>query len=87
MRQAANGGTAEWIAKTRFDFDRRRCGRRRTRPTTVPTSRDSDVPRERAHARAGGIAGSLAELGVYKGTTAKPLHELMPRAWLFDTFD
>ncbi len=35
-----------------------------------------------------GIEGSLAELGVYKGTTARLLHALMPTRtlWLFDTF-
>ena len=36
-----------------------------------------------------GIAGSVAELGVYKGTTAKLLHALLPgrTLWLFDTFE
>lgn len=36
-----------------------------------------------------GIVGSVAELGVYKGTTAKLLHELLPERtfWLFDTFE
>jgi Macrocin-O-methyltransferase (TylF) len=35
------------------------------------------------------VAGSIAELGVYKGTTAKLLHELLPgrTLWLFDTFE
>ena len=35
------------------------------------------------------IPGSVAELGVYKGTTAKLLHELLPERtfWLFDTFE
>jgi hypothetical protein len=35
------------------------------------------------------ISGSIAELGVYKGTTAKLLHELLPERtlWLFDTFE
>jgi hypothetical protein len=36
-----------------------------------------------------GVEGSLAELGVYQGTTAKLLHTLMPARtlWLFDTFE
>jgi O-methyltransferase len=35
------------------------------------------------------IEGSLAELGVYRGTTAKILHTLLPqrRLYLFDTFE
>ncbi len=35
------------------------------------------------------IAGDFAELGVYKGCSAKVLHQLAPsrRLWLFDTFE
>jgi len=81
----------EWIAKTRFDFDRWRA----LWTAQNPGNDRADLARllmfvENArtleHER---IAGSLAELGVYKGTTAKLLHELMPARtlWLFDTFE
>jgi O-methyltransferase len=80
----------EWMAKTGFDFPRWR---------DLWTARNSHNDRadlvrlvmfiENAHLiEAEGVAGSIAELGVYKGTTAKLLHELFPgrRLWLFDTF-
>jgi len=81
----------EWIAKTRFDFDRWRA----LWTAQNPGNDRADLARllmfvENARTlEAEGIDGSLAELGVYKGTTAKLLHELMPARtlWLFDTFE
>ena len=81
----------EWIAKTRFDFDRWRA----LWTAQNPANDRADLARllmflENARIlEQEGIAGSLAELGVYKGTTAKLLHELMPARtlWLFDTFE
>ena len=80
----------EWIAKTRFDFDRWRA----LWTAQNPANDRADLARlvmflENARLiDSERIAGSLAELGVYKGTTAKLLHELMPERtlWLFDTF-
>lgn len=80
----------EWIAKTHFDFDRWRA----LWTAQNPGNDRADLARlvmfvENARQiEREGIAGSLAELGVYKGTTAKLLHELMPgrTLWLFDTF-
>ena len=81
----------EWIAKTRFDFDRWRA----LWTAQNPANDRADLARllmflENARIlEQERIAGSLAELGVYKGTTAKLLHELMPARtlWLFDTFE
>jgi O-methyltransferase len=81
----------EWIAKTRFDFDRWR----ELWTAQNPANDRADLARllmfvENARIlEQDGIVGSLAELGVYKGTTAKLLHELMPARtlWLFDTFE
>ena len=81
----------EWIAKTRFDFDRWRA----LWTASNPANDRADLARlcmflENARlVEQERIAGSLAELGVYKGTTAKLLHELMPQRtlWLFDTFE
>ncbi|MEO8485292.1 MAG: TylF/MycF/NovP-related O-methyltransferase [Betaproteobacteria bacterium] len=80
----------EWIAKTGLDF-----GRWRSLWTEQNPGNDrADLARlvmflenvrliEKER-----IPGSLAELGVYKGTTAKLLHALLPdrTLWLFDTF-
>lgn len=92
----ASGGYAvqhlpEWMAKTSFDFDRWR----RLWVAQNPRNDRADLVRlvmfiENARRiDEEGVAGSLAELGVYKGTTAKLLHALMPgrRLWLFDTFE
>jgi len=81
----------EWIAKTRFDFDRWRA----LWTAQNPGNDRADLARlvmflENARVlEQEAIAGSLAELGVYKGTTAKLLHALMPARtlWLFDTFE
>ena len=81
----------EWIAKTRFDFQRWRA----LWNAQNPGNDRADLARllmfvENARTlEQEGVAGSLAELGVYKGTTAKLLHELMPARtlWLFDTFE
>lgn len=92
----ASGGYAvqhlpEWMAKTSFDFARWR----RLWVEQNPRNDRADLARlvmflENARlVEHEGIAGSIAELGVYKGTTAKLLHELLPgrRLWLFDTFE
>ena len=81
----------EWMAKTGFDFGRWRD------LWVAPNPRNdrADLARlvafieNAALIEAEGIAGSVAELGVYKGTTAKLLHELLPgrTLWLFDTFE
>ena len=81
----------EWIAKTGFDFDRWR----ELWTARNPVNDRADLARlvmfvETARQiEKEGIPGSLAELGVYKGTTAKLLHELLPgrTLWLFDTFE
>ena len=81
----------EWMAKTGFDF----AAWRRLWTEQNPRNDRADLARlvmflENArHIGQEGIAGSLAELGVYKGTTARLLHALLPerRLWLFDTFE
>ncbi len=80
----------EWMNKASFDFAALRA---------IWTSRNS--PNDRVdlvrlcmfvenvrRLEKDGIEGSVAELGVYKGTTAKILHTLLPerRLFLFDTF-
>lgn len=81
----------EWIAKTRFDFDRWRAlwtaqnpGNDRADLARLVMFIENSRVLERER-----VEGSLAELGVYKGTTAKLLRELMPgrTLWLFDTFE
>jgi len=80
----------EWIAQSGFDFDALRA----TWVARNPKNDRVDLVRllmlvENARQLAkDGIAGSIAELGVYKGTTAKILHTLLPdrRLYLFDTF-
>lgn len=81
----------EWMAKTSFDF----AAWRTLWTRQNPRNDRADLARlvmflENARLiEHEGVAGSLAELGVYKGTTAKLLHALMPsrRLWLFDTFE
>ncbi|CAG1007286.1 8-demethyl-8-(2, 3-dimethoxy-alpha-L-rhamnosyl)-tetracenomycin-C 4'-O-methyltransferase [Burkholderiales bacterium] len=81
----------EWIAKTSFDFARWR----ELWVAQNPRNDRADLARlvmflENARlVDVEGIAGSLAELGVYQGTTAKLLHALLPdrTLWLFDTFE
>jgi O-methyltransferase len=81
----------EWIGATPFDFVALR---------SLFTARDPkwnrvDVVRlcllveNIRQIERDGIDGSVAELGVYKGTTAKVLHTLLPRRrlFLFDTFE
>ncbi len=80
----------EWMAKAGFDFARWR----KLWIAQNPRNDRADLARlvlfieNAALVEAEGIAGSVAELGVYRGTTAKLLHELFAdrRLWLFDTF-
>jgi hypothetical protein len=81
----------EWMAKSGFDFGRWRD----LWVAQNPRNDRADLVRlvafieNAALIEAERIAGSVAELGVYKGTTAKLLHELLPgrTLWLFDTFE
>lgn len=81
----------EWMAKSSFDF----AAWRRLWTGQNPRNDRADLARlvmflENARLiEQEGIAGSLAELGVYKGTTARLLHALLPERtlWLFDTFE
>jgi hypothetical protein len=81
----------EWMATSNFDFPRWRA----LWTAQNPHNDRADLARlimfieNAALIRSEGIVGSVAELGVYKGTTAKLLHELLPgrTLWLFDTFD
>ncbi|MFO1284366.1 MAG: TylF/MycF/NovP-related O-methyltransferase [Burkholderiales bacterium] len=80
----------EWMAKVGFDFARWR----RMWTAKNPANDRSDLVRlvmfieHAAIVEAESLPGSVAELGVYRGATAKLLHELMPgrTLWLFDTF-
>ena len=81
----------EWMAKTGFDF----ASWRKLWTAQNPRNDRADLLRlvmfiENARLLdTQGVAGSIAELGVYKGTTAKLLHDLLPgrTLWLFDTFE
>ena len=81
----------EWMAPAGFDF----AHWRKLWVAQNPRNDRADLVRlvmfieNAGRIAAEGIAGSVAELGVYRGTTAKLLHELLPgRAlWLFDTFE
>ena len=81
----------EWMAASGFDFARWR----KLWVAQNPRNDRSDLARlvmfiENARLVATeAVPGSIAELGVYKGTTAKLLHELLPdrTLWLFDTFE
>jgi hypothetical protein len=81
----------EWMATSGFDFARWRA----LWIAQNPRNDRADLARlimfieNAALMRSEGIVGSVAELGVYKGTTAKLLHELLPgrTLWLFDTFE
>lgn len=81
----------EWMAKTGFDFARWRdlWVEQNPRNDRADLVRLVAFIENAALIEAQGIAGSVAELGVYKGTTAKLLHELLPGRvlWLFDTFE
>lgn len=81
----------EWMAKDGFDFARWRAMwvERNPRNDRADLARLVMFLENAAVLEREGIAGSLAELGVYKGTTARLLHELLPkrRLWLFDTFE
>ena len=81
----------EWMASSGFDFTRWRA----MWVAQNPRNDRSDLVRlvmfiENARLVATqSVPGSIAEVGVYKGTTAKLLHELLPdrTLWLFDTFE
>ena len=81
----------EWMAKSSFDF----AAWRKLWTERNPRNDRADLARlvmfvENARLiEHEGIPGSLAELGVYRGTTAKLLHALFPgrTLWLFDTFE
>lgn len=81
----------EWMAKASFDFP----AWRRLWVAQNPRNDRADLARlvmfiENARViEREGVPGSLAELGVYKGTTARLLHTLFPARtlWLFDTFE
>ena len=81
----------EWMAKSSFDF----AAWRKLWTERNPRNDRADLARlvmfvENARLiEHEGIPGSLAELGVYRGTTAKLMHELLPgrTLWLFDTFE
>jgi hypothetical protein len=72
----------EWMAKSSFDF----AAWRRLWVEQNPRNDRADLARlvmfvENARViEREGVPGSLAELGVYKGTTAKLLHTLFPGA-------
>jgi O-methyltransferase len=80
----------EWIAQTSFDIDTLRAiwVARNPRNDRVDLTRLLMLVENARQLAKEGIAGSIAELGVYKGTTAKILHILLPdrRLYLFDTF-
>ena len=81
----------EWMATAGFDFARWRA----LWVEQNPRNDRADLVRlvafieNAARIETEDVPGSLAELGVYKGTTAKLLHELLPdrTLWLFDTFE
>jgi hypothetical protein len=81
----------EWMAKSSFDFAawRRLWTEQNARNDRADLARLVMFLENVRLIEQEGIAGSLAELGVYKGTTAKILHALLPerRLWLFDTFE
>ena len=81
----------EWMAKSGFDFARWR----RIWTARNPGNDRADLARlvafieHAAIVEGEALPGSVAELGVYRGTTARLLHELLPgrTLWLFDTFE
>ena len=80
----------EWMAPSGFDFARWRVlwSAQNPRNDRADLARLVMFIENATRVTVEGIAGSIAELGVYKGTTAKLLHELLPgrTLWLFDTF-
>jgi hypothetical protein len=81
----------EWIGATSFDFVslRRSFTARNPKYNRVDLVRLCLFIESTRQLERDAIEGSVAELGVYKGTTAKVLHELLPRRrlFLFDTFE
>ncbi len=80
----------EWMGKTSFDFAALReiWLARNSSFDQVDLARLCMFVENIRQLEKDGVAGSIAELGVYKGTTAKILHTLLPerRLYLFDTF-
>jgi O-methyltransferase len=81
----------EWIGATSFDFLalRRLFTGADSKYNSVDLVRLCLLVENVRQLEREGIEGSVAELGVYKGTTAKVLHTLLPqrRLYLFDTFE
>jgi O-methyltransferase len=81
----------EWMATTGFDF----AAWRALWTAQNPRNDRADLARlvmfiENARLiETERVAGSIAEVGVYMGTSARLLHELLPgrTLWLFDTFE
>jgi len=81
----------EWIGATSYDFIalRKLYTARSPKYDRVDLVRLCLFVENARQLERDGIEGSIAELGVYKGTTAKVLHTLLPqrRLFLFDTFE
>lgn len=81
----------EWIGATSFDFVslRRLFTARNSKYDRVDLVRLCLLIENARQLERDAIEGSVAELGVYRGTTAKVLHTLLPgrRLYLFDTFE
>ena len=80
----------EWIGATSFDFAalRRLFTERSPKYDRVDLVRLCMLVENVRQLERDGVEGSVAELGVYKGSTARVLHALLPnrRLFLFDTF-
>lgn len=80
----------EWMSQVPFDFEALRAiwVARNAPNDRVDLARLCMFIENVRQLQKDGVAGSIAELGVYKGTTAKILHTLLPerRLYLFDTF-
>lgn len=81
----------EWIGATSFDFVslRRLFSARSPKYDRVDLVRLCLLIENARQLERDAMEGSVAELGVYRGTTAKVLHALLPRRrlFLFDTFE
>ena len=81
----------EWMHQTSFDFTAMRALwiARNPHNDRVDLARLLMFVENARQLEKDRVEGSLAELGVYRGTTAKILHTLLPqrRLFLFDTFE
>lgn len=81
----------EWIGRQSFDFGflRKLWTRQNTKNDEADLIRLCFFIEHLKLLEKEQVPGSLAELGVYKGTTAKILHSMMPHRnlYLFDTFE